>query len=112
MQFTQAKFNIGQVVKHKHYGFRGVIFDVDFKYSLDEKWYQEASKAMQRMGQAAINKKQPFYHILTDGSEHESYVSEHHLELAETGKPVRHDSIDQWFTIGFGGQYKPRFSIN
>ncbi len=112
MQFTQAKFNIGQVVQHKHYGFRGVIFDVDFEYSLDEKWYQEASKAMQRMGQPAINKKQPFYHILTDGSEHESYVSEQNLELAETGKPVRHDSIDQWFTIGFGGQYKPRFSIN
>ena len=112
MPFAQAKFNIGQVVQHKHYGFRGIIFEVDFEYSLDEAWYQKACQAMQRLGQPAIDKKQPFYHILTDGSEHESYVSEQNLELSQAGQPVQHDSIEQWFTVGVSGQYKPRFSIN
>ncbi|MFT5519311.1 MAG: heat shock protein HspQ, partial [Oceanospirillaceae bacterium] len=33
MPLSHAHFNIGQVVQHKHYGFRGVVFDVDFEYS-------------------------------------------------------------------------------
>ncbi|MDP6968657.1 MAG: heat shock protein HspQ [Gammaproteobacteria bacterium] len=111
MQIPRAKFNIGQVVKHKHYGFHGVIFEVDFEYSLDENWYHEACKAMHSIGQPPIDKNQPFYHILTDGSEHESYVSEQNLEQADTNLPVQHEAIDQWFTVG-SGQYKPRFSIN
>ena len=112
MPIPQAKFNIGQLVQHKHYGFRGVIFEVDFEYSLDEVWYQEACQVMQGLGQPPIDKKQPFYHILTDGSEHESYVSEQNLEPAKAAQPIQHDAIDQWFIVGISGQYKPRFSIN
>ena len=66
MSVSRAQFNIGQVVQHKHYGFRGVVFDVDFEYSLDEHWYLEACKAMAGLGQPPIEKKQPFYHLLTD----------------------------------------------
>lgn len=112
MSIPHAKFNIGAVVQHKHYGFRGVIFDVDFQYSLDEQWYQEACKAMASIGLPPINKQQPFYHILTDGSDHESYVSEQNLEAADATKPVRHDELEQWFTVPQPGHYKPRFSIN
>ncbi|MFT5070027.1 MAG: heat shock protein HspQ, partial [Candidatus Paceibacteria bacterium] len=99
MQVPQAQFNIGQVVQHKHYGFRGVVFDVDFEYSLDEQWYQEACKAMASMGQPPIEKKQPFYHLLTDGSEHESYVSQQNLCAAEDVAPVQHAGLDAFFTL-------------
>lgn len=112
MQIPQAKFNIGQVVRHKHFGFRGVIFEVDFEYALDEVWYQEACKALHNIGQPSIEKQQPFYHILTDGSEHESYVSEQNLEYAATDQPVQHKGIDRWFSVDYSGEYKPRFSIN
>jgi heat shock protein HspQ len=111
MQVSFAKFNIGQVVQHKHYGFRGVIFDVDFEYSLDEQWYQEACKAMASLGQPPIEKKQPFYHLLTDGSEHESYVSQQNICAAQDIAPVQHAGIDALFTLT-NGQYIHRYSLN
>ena len=111
MQTTHAVFNIGQVVEHKHYGFRGVVFDVDFEYSLDEHWYQEACKAMSSLGQPPIEKKQPFYHLLTDGSDHESYVSQQNLCAADNAEPVQHAGIEALFTLA-NGQYVHRYSLN
>ena len=111
MQVSFAQFNIGQVVQHKHYGFRGIIFDIDFEYSLDEQWYQEACKAMASLGQPPIRKKQPFYHLLTDGSEHESYVSQQNLCAAQDIAPVQHAGIDALFTLK-NGEYIHRYSVN
>ena len=34
-----AKFSIGEVVKHRHFDFRGVIYDVDFEFNNSEKLY-------------------------------------------------------------------------
>ena len=34
----EAKFAIGQVVKHRHFPFRGVVFDVDPEFSNTEEW--------------------------------------------------------------------------
>ena len=107
-----AAFNIGEIVRHKHYDFRGIIFDVDFEFSLDEKWYQYACENLAKMGLPALEKNQPFYHILTHNSDHESYVSQQNLELAEADCTVSHQSIDKWFMISQSGAYKPRISIN
>ena len=84
MTLSHAHFNIGQVVQHKHYGFRGVVFDVDFEYSLDEQWYQAACKAMEGLGQPPIAKNQPFY---------------------------QHAGLEALFTIT-NGQYIHRYSVN
>ena len=111
MRFPRAQFNIGQVVEHKYYGFRGVVFDVDFEYSLDEQWYQEASKAMDSLDHPPIGKKQPFYHLLTDDSTHESYVSERNLCPAEDDAPVQHAGLDALFTLT-NGRYIHRYSVN
>jgi heat shock protein HspQ len=111
MPVSRAQFNIGQVVQHKHYGFRGVVFDVDFEYSLDEHWYLEACKAMAGLGQPPIEKKQPFYHLLTDGSTHESYVSEQNLCPADNVAPVQHAGLETLFTIT-NGQYIHRYNVN
>jgi heat shock protein HspQ len=111
MQASIAQFNIGQVVQHKHYGFRGVIFDIDFEYSLNEKWYQEACRAMASLGQPPIEKNQPFYHLLTDGSEHESYVSQQNLCAAKDIAPVKHAGLEALFTLT-NGQYVHRYSVN
>jgi len=111
MQVSHAQFNIGQVVEHKHFGFRGVVFDIDFEYSLDEQWYQEACKTMASLGQPSIEKKQPFYHILTDGSDHESYVSQQNLCVAVNAAPVRHAGLEALFILT-NGQYIHRYSVN
>ena len=44
MNGKQAKFSIGDIVKHKYFNFRGVIYDVDFEFNNSEKWYRSIPK--------------------------------------------------------------------
>jgi heat shock protein HspQ len=39
-KMRNAKFKIGQVVKHRVYPFRGVIFDIDPVFNNTEEWWQ------------------------------------------------------------------------
>ena len=75
MSINKAKFSIGDVVKHKHFEFRGVIYDVDFEFNNSEEWYQSIPKKVRP------RKDQPFYHLLAENDEitYEAYVSEQNL---------------------------------
>ena len=58
-----AKFSIGEVVKHRHFDFRGVIYDVDFEFNNSEEWYQSIPKEVRP------RKDQPFYHLLAESND-------------------------------------------
>ena len=79
-----AKFQIGQVVRHKVYPFRGVIFDVDPTFSNTEEWYRSIPK------DARPNKDQPFYHLLAENADTEyiAYVSEQNLVPDSSDEPL------------------------
>lgn len=95
-----ACFNIGQVVGHSRFGYRGVIFDVDPYFMLSEDWYR-------RVALSRPPKDKPWYHILVDGHEHTTYVAERHL-LAADPAPIQHPLVDLYFA-GFNGLcYEPR----
>ncbi|MGN6307756.1 MAG: heat shock protein HspQ, partial [Mesorhizobium sp.] len=66
-----AKFAIGQVVRHRLFSFRGIIFDVDPQFANTEEWYQSIP------AEVRPSKDQPFYHLLAENSETEyiAYVS-------------------------------------
>ena len=76
-----AKFNLGQVVRHKKHPFRGVIFDIDTQFSNTEEWYNSIPEDKRPI------KEQPFYHLLAenDHSYYVAYVSEQNLEIDDTG---------------------------
>ena len=97
-----AKFTIGQVVKHRLFSFRGVIFDIDPVFNNTEEWW-EAIPADVRP-----RKDQPFYHLLAENSETEyiAYVSEQNLLEDQSGEPVRHPQVDDVFEWD-DGSYKP-----
>ena len=99
-----AKFSIGQVVRHRLFSFRGVIFDVDPEFANTDEWY-EAIPADVRP-----RKDQPFYHLLAENSETEyvAYVSEQNLLEDDTGEPVRHPQIREMFEKKPDGRYTPR----
>lgn len=99
-----AKFSIGQVVRHRLFAFRGVIFDVDPEFANTEEWY-EAIPADVRP-----HKDQPFYHLLAENSETEyvAYVSEQNLLEDQTGEPVRHPQIREMFEKKADGRYTPK----
>ena len=84
-----AKFHIGQVVKHRIYPFRGVIFDVDPVFSNTEEWWMAIPEAMRP------SKDQPFYHLFAenDDTEYVAYVSEQNLVADDSGKPIRHPQV-------------------
>ncbi len=99
-----AKFNIGEVVKHRVYSFRGVVFDIDPVFNNTDEWY-EAIPAEIRP-----SKDQPFYHLFAENSDSEyvAYVSEQNLVPDTSGDPVRHAQVAEVFDRGDDGEYKPR----
>lgn len=102
-----AKFYIGQVVKHRIYPFRGVIFDVDPEFSNTEEWWESIPEDVRP------SKEQPFYHLFAENDEavYVAYVSEQNLILDETGKPLAHPQINEVFDGVEDGTYqvKPVF---
>ncbi|RVA57335.1 heat shock protein HspQ [Mesorhizobium sp. M7A.F.Ca.CA.004.09.1.2] len=99
-----AKFAIGQVVRHRLFPFRGIIFDVDPQFANTDEWY-EAIPADVRP-----HKDQPFYHLLAENSETEyiAYVSEQNLLEDQSGEPVRHPQIKEMFDKRPDGGYQPK----
>ena len=101
MAENTAKFSIGDVVKHKHFDFRGVIYDVDFEFSNSEEWYKSIPKNVRP------RKDQPFYHLLAENNEitYEAYVSEQNLVSDNSNEPIKHPLIEEIFTGKKGSGY-------
>ena len=99
-----AKFCIGQVVKHRIYPFRGVIFDVDPTFSNTEEWWESIPEDVRP------KKDQPFYHLLAENAEttYEAYVSEQNLLVDDTGEPIRHPDVADLFGALKDGFYEPK----
>lgn len=107
-EFNEAKFQIGQIVRHRLFAFRGVIFDVDPEFNNTEKWWNAIPQEVRP------RKDQPFYHLLAENedTEYVAYVSEQNLLVDETAEPVRHPQVRDYFA-GFDSkkkQYKLRGS--
>ena len=102
-EIHQAKFNIGQVVKHRIFSFRGVIYDVDPEFDNSDEWYDSIPVDVRP------RKDQPFYHLLAENSEtsYIAYVSEQNLVVDTTGDPVTHPDLDSWFLEIERGVYVP-----
>ncbi len=101
MQRRDAKFGIGQVVKHRFYPFRGVIFDVDPIFSNTEEWWRSIPAEVRPA------KEQPFYHLYAENadSQYVAYVSEQNLMSDESGEPVRHPQVKETFERTEDGRY-------
>ncbi len=99
-----ARFSIGQVVRHRLFPFRGIIFDVDPQFANTEEWYQSIP------AEVRPSKDQPFYHLLAENSETEyiAYVSEQNLLEDDSGDPVRHPQIKDMFDKKPDGRYEPK----
>ena len=103
-KIRNAKYQIGQVVRHRLYPFRGVVFDIDPVFDNTDEWY-EAIPAEVRP-----HKDQPFYHLFAENDETEyiAYVSEQNLLPDNSGEPVRHPQVAEVFVQDGRGGYRPR----
>src|SRR3954463_11113370 len=99
-----ARFALGDVVRHKIYDFRGVIFDVDPEFANSEEWYEAIPEALRP------SRDQPFYHLLAENSESSyiAYVSQQNLVPDEDGEEIHHPAIDGLFDRFAEGKYRLR----
>lgn len=101
-----AKFGIGQVVKHRKYPFRGIIYDVDPVFSNTDEWWRSIPEDIRP------RKDQPFYHLFAENADTEyvAYVSEQNLLPDTSGDPVRHPQVDDMFMRSQDGAYRIKAS--
>ena len=104
METRLARFSIGQVVKHRIFPFRGVIFDVDPAFANTDDWWLAIPEDIRP------RKDQPFYHLLAENESNAyvAYVSEQNLEADDSGEPVGHPQASVLFDTFADGQYHLR----
>lgn len=99
---AHARFGIGDVVRHRVFDFRGVVFDVDPVFANSEEWYQSIPEEIRPA------KDQPFYHLLAENAENSyvAYVSQQNLLPDEVEGPVDHPAISGMFEDFDGCRYR------
>jgi len=99
-----AKYQIGQVVKHRLFPFRGVVFDIDPVFDNTEQWWNSIPPEVRP------RKDQPFYHLFAENAETEyvAYVSEQNLLPDTSDAPIRHPQVAEVFVRDADGAYRPK----
>ena len=100
-------FCIGDIVKHKHYPFRGVIVDVDPEFDNTEEWYQSIPEEVRP------KREQPFYHLLAENSDsyYSAYVSQQNLISDDENGPVGHPDVSELFDGIEEGRYQLKRAV-
>ena len=101
---VHARFTVGDVVRHRLFDFRGVVFDVDPVFANSEEWYQAIPEEVRP------RKDQPFYHLLAENldSSYVAYVSQQNLVGDQQAGPVSHPAITGIFEDYRDGRYQLR----
>jgi len=95
---TSSRFSIGELIHHKLFDYRGVIFDVDQESSGTQDWYDNVAKSRPPQDQ-------PWYHVLVHGGNHTTYVAENNLEADTSVLPIHHPLVKEIFTDFVDGRY-------
>ena len=99
---VHARYSIGDVLKHRKFGFRGVVFDIDPVFSNSEEWLAAIPEEVRP------HRDQPFYHLLAQNDEtsYIAYVSQQNLDRDDSDMPVDHPAIAQLFGHYASGRYQ------
>ena len=108
MKMRNAKFAIGDIVRHRVFPFRGVIFDVDPEFANTEEWYESIPE------ESRPSRDQPFYHLYaeTEATYYVAYVSEQNLLPDSSGEPLDHPEVTEMFGEFSDGRYPLQFGLN
>ena len=93
-----AKYSLGQIIHHRKFDYRGVIFDIDAVFSGTDTWYEAIAKSKPP-------KDEPWYHVLVNNSQQTTYVAERNLEMTGSVSPINHPLINRYFINFTDGHY-------
>lgn len=104
---ASARFGIGDVVRHRMFDFRGVVFDVDPVFANSEEWYQSIPEDIRP------DRDQPYYHLLAENEEgsYVAYVSQQNLLADHGAGPVDHPHLPELFEQFDGSRYRMRRAL-
>lgn len=91
------RYHLGQIVRHRRYGYRGVVVEFDLSCKADQAWYQS--------NQTQPDRDQPWYHVLVDGSSNSTYAAQTSLEADKSSAPIIHPYLEHFFTEFTGDRY-------
>lgn len=94
---TEPKFSPGQIVRHRRYGYRGVIAAVDLRCRADHQWYVS--------NRTQPDQNQPWYHVLVDGAATTTYAAEENLAADPSVDPIDHPLLSAFFERLADGGY-------
>lgn len=94
---SEFNFEVGDLVHHVRYGYRGVVFTREAKCTADENWYQS--------NQTQPSRDQPWYGVMVDGATHTTYVAQSNLVADVTGEPVEHPLVRRVFQSFYRVRY-------
>ena len=103
MTASDYLFEIGELVEHKRYGYRGVVAGRDASCRASDDWYEG--------NRTQPGRDQPWYHVLVHGGEHTTYVAQTNLGPDEGGEQVVHPLSKTLFEHFQGGRYTPREDV-
>lgn len=100
----RARFAPGDIVRHRMFDFRGVVFDIDPVFANSDEWYEAIPEDIRPA------KEQPYYHLLAenDDSSYIAYVSQQSLVADTDGGPIDHPQIETMFDGLGDGRYRVR----
>ena len=105
MGTVSAKFNVGQLVQHSLFNYRGVVIDVDPVFENDDDWYEQV--ALSRPP-----KDKPWYRVLVHNAVHETYVAERNLQADNSAEAVNHPMVNSYFDEFSEGRYSMQRQFN
>ena len=105
MAEDEAKFGVGQLVYHRLFGYRGVVFDVDAHFEGSEEWYEQVARSRPP-------KDRPWYQVLPHASAHTTYVAERNLEPDDELEPIDHPMLSDFFEDFRDGRYVVARRVN
>ncbi len=103
-----ARFGVGEVVRHRLFDFRGVVFDIDPVFANSDEWYEAIPAAVRP------SRDQPFYHLLAENAEssYVAYVSQQNLLSDADNGPVDHPQVPELFEQFAEGRYRLRRGLS
>lgn len=101
----RAGFGVGQIVRHRLFGYRGVVFDVDPEFCSTDRWYEQ-------MARSRPPKDRPWYHVLVHDAEHQTYVAERNLDADDSAEPIHHPAVAALFDELRDGRYVSNRQVN
>jgi len=105
VEMKTASFSVGDLVHHQLFDYRGVVVDVDSEFNGTEEWYEQVAKTRPP-------KDQPWYRVLVDKSDQQTYVAQRNLDPEPDPRPIEHPLVDVFFEDFKEGAYVSRNKSN